>query len=180
MKEGHTMNETTTTDTTSPSALLGFVSLVEVARERRPDLDGKVAEVWGVTPSDTHGLTGHRAHLITTNADIYDALDSLHGDPFDGGGEISDEDFDALAAVVLVTFGWAAPIPANGDEYAGAPSEHPERRRVRLIAAAARGEAIASRLAFLDVTTGEVIGDQIDDEGDARGPLAEALAAIFD
>ena len=61
----------------------------------------------------------------------------------------------------------------NG-EVDGAPSEHPERRRVRLTAIALREEGQASVIEFADTP-----GDYTTDAGEATGPLATQLAAML-
>jgi hypothetical protein len=73
--------------------------------------------------------------------------------------------FDAAA---VVTTGWAAPLAADGT-IEGAPSEHAERRRVRLIVVVA-DNGVASALRFADEPD-----DVITDPGSATGSLAEAI-----
>lgn len=76
--------------------------------------------------------------------------------------------FDAAA---MVTCGWAAPISHDGSEEA--PSAHPERRRVRLVVVV--GDAgVASVLRFRDDAETPIL-----DAGEARGPLAEAIAGFW-
>ncbi|MFZ9696236.1 MAG: hypothetical protein ACO3C5_01235 [Ilumatobacteraceae bacterium] len=78
--------------------------------------------------------------------------------------------FDAAA---LVTCGWAAPIAEGEDEPSGAPSEHPERRRVRLVVVVADA-GVASVLRFRDDAENPIL-----DAGEARGPLATAVAGFW-
>lgn len=76
--------------------------------------------------------------------------------------------FDAAA---MVTCGWAAPISHDASEEA--PSAHPERRRVRLVVVV--GDAgVASVLRFRDDAEAPIL-----DAGEARGPLAEAIAGFW-
>ena len=94
--------------------------------------------------------------LIKVHPDIYEMLESK----------------DALVAkmfdyAVVVTTGWAAPLAPNG-EVTSAPSEHAERRRVRLTICANR-ESVVNILRFPD--TDEVITDT----GHAEGSLANAI-----
>jgi len=78
--------------------------------------------------------------------------------------------FDAAA---LVTCGWAAPIAEGRDEPDAAPSEHPARRRVRLVVVV--GDAgVASVLRFRDDADTPIL-----DPGDARGPLADAVTGYW-
>jgi hypothetical protein len=78
-----------------------------------------------------------------------------------------------MVGFVLRSTGWACPIPEDGDTSGmGAPSRHPERRRVCL-SIAATAEGVASRLTFPD--TGEVLDDPT---GGATGSLAEAVHTV--
>lgn len=78
--------------------------------------------------------------------------------------------FDAAA---LVTCGWAAPIAEGQEAPDGLPSEHPQRRRVRLVVVV--GDAgVASILRFADDAESPIL-----DAGEARGPLADAVAGYW-
>ena len=78
--------------------------------------------------------------------------------------------FDAAA---LVTCGWAAPIAEGSGEPDGAPSAHPQRRRVRLVIVV--GDAgVASVLRFADDAESPIL-----DAGEAKGPLADAVAGYW-
>lgn len=68
----------------------------------------------------------------------------------------------------IVTTGWAAPLGDNG-EPEGAPSEHPLRRRVRLVITA-DADGVASVLRFADDPS-----TPITDPGSATGTLADAV-----
>jgi hypothetical protein len=70
--------------------------------------------------------------------------------------------------IALVTCGWASPRD-NDDDDEIAPSQHPQRRRVRLLVLAGK-DGMASCLRFSD-TPDEVITDN----GTATGSLATAL-----
>ena len=96
--------------------------------------------------------------FIESHADVYDLLDN---------------DYNALVAsnyawTLIVTTGWAAPLGNNG-EVEGAPSQHAQRRRVRLSCIANR-HSVASVLRFADQPD-----DVITDEGSASGSLANAI-----
>ena len=78
--------------------------------------------------------------------------------------------FDAAA---MVTCGWAAPIAEGRDEPDAAPSRHPERRRVRLVIVVG-DSGVASVLRFRDDAESPIL-----DAGEARGPLAEAVAGFW-
>ena len=73
--------------------------------------------------------------------------------------------FDYLG---IVTTGWAAPLNKEG-QAEGAPSEHPNRRRVRLMIVA-NHEGMASVIRFQDDPENTVT-----DAGDAEGSLADAV-----
>lgn len=78
----------------------------------------------------------------------------------------------ASLVVAVITTGWAAPLE-NGSESDVPPSQHPEKRRVRLVVIANRQEVI-SVLRFQDNPTETVV-----DEGRARGSLADAVKALL-
>ena len=71
--------------------------------------------------------------------------------------------------IALVTCGWASPRDNSDDDDDVAPSQHPLRRRVRLLVLAGK-DGMASCLRFSD-TPDEVITDN----GTATGTLATAL-----
>ena len=71
--------------------------------------------------------------------------------------------------VAVVTCGWASPISDDGNDDEVAPSQHPKRRRVRLVVLASRS-AVASVLRFSD-DADEIVTDA----GQARGSLADAI-----
>jgi len=131
-----------------------------------PDLEWRSptsAEVWAYGGGEIHGLHGTQVERVGTGQDIYDLLD----DTFHLLSGVSD-----LSGFALVTWGWAAPVnPATGD-LDGAPSESPARRRVRLCVYVSNA-GVYSRLAFEDST------EDVDDNGEATGPLAEACAEVW-
>lgn len=71
--------------------------------------------------------------------------------------------------IALVTCGWASPTDNSDDDDDVPPSQHPLRRRVRLLVLAGK-DGMASCLRFSD-TPDEVITDN----GTATGTLATAL-----
>jgi hypothetical protein len=73
--------------------------------------------------------------------------------------------FDAAA---IVTTGWAAPLDEDGNVN-GAPSQHAQRRRVRLTVLVANS-GVASVLRFADEPE-----EVVTDPGSATGSLAEAI-----
>jgi len=105
-----------------------------------------------------YGVENGETFLIDTHPDIYDLL----------ADEECRADAKAYSHVAVVTSGWAAPLNAQG-EVEGAPSQHPSRRRVRLVITA-NAEGVASVMRFSD-TPDEVITDP----GQATGSLADAI-----
>ena len=98
---------------------------------------------------------------LAGDADIYDLLTDpknlRRANPYD--------------TIAILTTGWAAPIESSGGEM-GMPSDHPLRRRVRLLMCAnLRG--VASVLRFSDDQENTLI-----DEGEAVGPLAIAVQSF--
>jgi hypothetical protein len=125
------------------------------------------ARLYGVNIGPHAGTDELMLSFILENGDIYDLLDT----PESACARL----FDAAA---LVTCGWAAPLPASHDDESDdtsltAPSEHPERRRVRLV------------VVVSDVGVGSVLRFEDDDEhpildaGAARGPLADAVNSFW-
>lgn len=100
---------------------------------------------------------------LASHGDIYSLIENVDKSTVKG--------FDALG---LVTCGWAAPIAEGETEPDGAPSQHPQRRRVRLFACVNR-QGMASVLRFQDDEENPVL-----DAGEARGPLAEAVLSLLD
>lgn len=96
---------------------------------------------------------------LSSHEDIYSLIDSATPEMLNG-----------FNGVAIVTCGWAAPL--NNGEMEGMPSEHPQRRRVRLLAFATRQE-IASVLRFQDDAE-----NVITDAGEASGPLADAVSEL--
>jgi hypothetical protein len=95
--------------------------------------------------------------FLSQHPDVYELLDtpsSALARMFDSG--------------VVVTTGWAAPLAADGS-IEGAPSEHAERRRVRLTVVVA-DHGVASVLRFADEPD-----NVISDPGSATGSLADAI-----
>ena len=73
--------------------------------------------------------------------------------------------------VMVATCGWAAPIDDDDDDMV-APSQHPRRRRVRLMSLV-DSKGVASVLRFKDDPN-----NIIEDNGAAQGSLAEALLEL--
>jgi hypothetical protein len=111
-----------------------------------------------------YSVRGEVTQLVGEHGDVYEMLDSVEAQAV---AMLSD-------AVVVHTNGWASPIADDGDEYEGVrPSEHPQRRRVRLLVVAKAGET-ASVLRFTDDWANPIF-----DEGQATGSLADAVQSLF-
>jgi len=95
---------------------------------------------------------------VSSNRDVYDLLE---------GDDVA-QVLDTHSYLGVITCGWAAPTTKD-KELEGAPSEHPDRRRVRLMLVANRSE-VFSVLRFED-NPDEVVTD----DGKATGSLADAL-----
>ena len=125
------------------------------------------ARLYGVNIGPHAGTEELMLSFILENGDIYDLLDT----PESACARL----FDAAA---LVTCGWAAPLPASHDDESDdreltAPSEHAERRRVRLVVVVS-DVGVGSVLRFEDDNEHPIL-----DAGAARGPLADAVNSFW-
>ena len=104
--------------------------------------------------------------LIHEDSDIYDLLES---------DEVAKQLEQSDLAVLVVTTGWASPrSKEKDDEDDVRPSEHPERRRVRLSIYANRLGEVASIIRFEDDPS-----EIVTDEGSATGSLADAISQLM-
>ena len=99
--------------------------------------------------------------LLAQHPDVYELLDA----PTSALARM----FDAAA---VVTTGWAAPLNSDGT-IEGAPSEHAQRRRVRLVVMVA-DNGVSSVLRFADEPD-----EVVTDPGSATGSLAEAITRFW-
>lgn len=114
--------------------------------------------------SVTDGLFGVHLSAPLTSGDVYELLES----------EASMELAKRSEFIAIVTCGWAAPIREDDDDDDQvAPSQHPARRRVRLVVLASRS-SVSSVLRFSD-TPDEVVTDA----GKATGSLADAIHQLI-
>lgn len=109
------------------------------------------------------GDNNYDTSLLHKSPDIYDMIEEIDLDK-------KQQNYDYLS---FVTTGWAAPLNKDG-EVEGMPSNHPERRRVTLVACVDVNEKkiLGSVLKFDDQE------DLIFDEGTATGMLADALLSL--
>ncbi len=114
---------------------------------------------------------------------LNDNLD-IQFEPIKSGGDVyeligySPEVFAAVKQYDLITIatcGWAAPIDENNDENNDiAPSKHPAKRRVRLLATANTNYQFGSSISFQDDPNEPVF-----DFGNAKGALADAITELI-
>ena len=104
--------------------------------------------------------------FASENGDVYELLDNPLVKTLD--------QTPSTQFIALLTCVWAAPIDeGNDDDDQVAPSQHAQRRRVRLVVVASK-DSVASVLRFQDDDENTVT-----DEGKARGSLADAVKSLF-
>lgn len=115
--------------------------------------------------SVTDGLFGVELSDPLESGDVYDLIES----------KASVELARRSDFIAIVTCGWAAPLSnnTNDDDDKVAPSQHPQRRRVRLVVLASRS-SVASVLRFSDTPD-----ETVTDEGKATGSLADAILNLM-
>ena len=97
---------------------------------------------------------------LSKDLDIYLALANIGYDNTIAEGELG---------IGIITTGWAAPINSDGDVDCP-PSQHKERRRVRLVSVVTTDGKMGSVMGFSDDDE-----NPIRDEGEATGNLAMAM-----
>lgn len=135
------------------------------------------ARLYGVSIVDAKGVNAHqdgalRISFLAEHGDVYELLDA----PSSAIARMFD-------VAVVLTCGWAAPLDrGEQDDDAQSnsetqdevpPSQHPQRRRVRLVVAVC-DKGVASVLRFAD-TPNEIVTD----DGAARGSLADAVKDLW-
>ena len=96
---------------------------------------------------------------LDASGDVYELLDTTM---------VADA-LQAYGYASVITCGWAAPLADDSESNEVAPSNHPKRRRVRLVLVT-DGIGITSVLRFSDTQDETMV-----DEGQATGSLADAL-----
>jgi hypothetical protein len=128
----------------------------------RPTFELSTAGVFAIVD---RGGEDYEIVELVRHADVYEAITEAI---------FADYDYDGITVgYALETTGWAAPLNNDGEVTGGAPSAHPERRRVRLTAINLANVGAASVLEFAD-DPGELITDQ----GEATGSLAVDLSRL--
>jgi len=134
------------------------------------------ARLYGVSIVNANGVASHedgalRISFLAEHGDVYELLDA----PSSAIARMFD-------AAVVLTCGWAAPISRQDhddqddhdvSEDASDPSQHPQRRRVRLVVVVC-DDGVASVLRFADTPD-----DIVTDAGSARGSLADAVNNLW-
>jgi hypothetical protein len=104
----------------------------------------------------------NKVKSVKESGDVYDLLDDFN----------TLETVKDCASFTILTTGWAAPLGETDENTP--PSQHPEKRRVRLIVHVTEF-GVASVLRFKD-DANEIVTD----DGAARGSLAEAVMDLMD
>ena len=143
-------------------------------------LDGfdlKRARLYGISVVDAGGVDrledgALRITFLAEHGDVYELIDA----PTSAIVRMFD-------AAVVLTCGWAAPIDrsdaseddddADGDDEKLPPSQHPQRRRVRLVVVVG-DQGVGSVLRFADAPK-----EIVTDAGSARGSLADAVNTLW-
>lgn len=126
------------------------------------DKSSEEAIMYGIKKNEDDTLSWT---IILTAGDVYDLIDDVKMD-------MSHSNYDYA---VLKTTGWAAPLSEDG-EVKGAPSQHPQRRRVRLFVVldVVNREVTGSALTFEDDSDNPIF-----DLNEATGSLAEAMNGLL-
>jgi hypothetical protein len=106
----------------------------------------------------TFAFTDDGIRILTRDADAYEALEMVTD------SHLKEHEL----GIGIITTGWASPLGADGNPD-GAPSQHPLRRRVRLVSCVDKAKHMGSSLRFADEPD-----DLITDES-GQGSLANAL-----
>jgi hypothetical protein len=138
------------------------LELTEAATEIFNDL----ANWPGLTKSTCHIFKSRDGQLVTLGVygDIYVGLENI-------ANESDEETLHDFEFFGVETSGWAAPIRDEGSEDV-APSQHPERRRVRMVSVIDRTFRVASVMSFDQ-------DDEILTDLAGRGSLADAIRLVM-
>ena len=161
---------------------IGIANCVEASLHS--SLDGfnlPRARLYGVSIVDAKGIASNqdgalRISFLAEHGDVYELLDA----PSSAIARMFD-------VAVVLTCGWAAPLDRNEQDDDSRsddaiddaideevpPSQHPLRRRVRLVVAVC-DKGVASVLRFADTPN-----DIVTDDGAARGSLADAVKNLW-
>lgn len=128
------------------------------------EFDSKFAVVYGVIIDNDLSVTMEK---IDANGDVYDLIDV---DNTTLMSQVNNYDM-----ITIATCGWAAPIDDDDDDdNSVAPSQHPQKRRVRLVTSANVDGQAGSTILFQDD-----IENPVHDYGHAKGTLADAITHVL-
>jgi hypothetical protein len=108
-----------------------------------------------------------RTFVLGSNSDVYSLLENDYSD------------HQELIGIAVQATGWAAPLNPETGETDGPPSQHPERRRVVLVATIT-SYGFCSALKFATQRTGLVIEETEFEEEHPSGVLWDALNKCFE
>lgn len=113
-------------------------------------------------------LPGARIFYVDKNDQL--VTHSIHGDIYEGLSLVMNHPIPNCQIIGIETCGWAAPLGPDGTP-GDAPSQHPERERVRMLSVINQQFQIASAVIFQSRPDDAMT----DEDGEASGSLAEAL-----
>ena len=142
-----------------------FAGIIEKINDKvNFEFDSKFAVVYGVNVDDNLDVTMDK---IDANGDVYDLIDV---DNTTLMSQVNNYDI-----ITIATCGWAAPIDDDeDDDNSVAPSQHPKKRRVRLVTSANINGQAGSTILFQDD-----IENPVHDYGSAKGTLADAITHVL-
>ena len=142
-----------------------FAGIIEKINDKvNFEFDSKFAVVYGVNVDDNLDVTMDK---IDANGDVYDLIDV---DNTTLMSQVNNYDI-----ITIATCGWAAPIDNDeDDDNSVAPSQHPKKRRVRLVTSANINGQAGSTILFQDD-----IENPVHDYGSAKGTLADAITHVL-
>ena len=142
-----------------------FAGIIEKINDKvNFEFDSKFAVVYGVNVDDNLDVTMDK---IDANGDVYDLIDV---DNTTLMSQVNNYDI-----ITIATCGWAAPIDDDeDDDNSVAPSQHPKKRRVRLVTSANIDGQAGSTILFQDD-----IENPVHDYGSAKGTLADAITHVL-
>lgn len=127
------------------------------------EFDSKYAKAFGIMLNDNFDI---QFEPIKTAKDVYELI----GDSPEVYEAVNEYDL-----ITIATCGWAAPIDNDNSEFnETAPSQHPERKRVRLLTTANTNYQFGSSISFKDTPDEPVF-----DYGNAKGALADAITELI-
>ena len=137
-------------------------ALVDIYDLLKDQNDDSKAHVFGINKNADYDYK-----QIGSHGDIYQLIDNIIDDRI---GSM----YDYLG---LITYGWAAPLNQDGEVDGNqAPSQHPDRKRVRLLLVTSKeiGGVLGSAMEFVNEEEEPVF-----DYANASGPLHDHMSQIY-